>query len=84
MSDVNDDQIIQCPFCLAPITVEELGEYVNANPDLKKQAIEEEIQLWGDVYDKNYLLQNVVFCPSCHKVSHFKDWYSDNSSRKEK
>jgi hypothetical protein len=82
--DINNNQIIiQCPFCIAPITVDELGEYVNANPETKKQAIEEELELWGnDVYDRNYLIQNVVFCPSCHKVSHFKDWASDSSSKK--
>ncbi|MFL6494149.1 MAG: hypothetical protein ACJ70N_05030 [Nitrososphaera sp.] len=58
----NNNQIIFCPFCKASITVDELGEHVNANPETKKQAIEEEIQLWGeDVYDRNYLIQNVVF-----------------------
>jgi predicted HNH restriction endonuclease len=80
----NNNQIIYCPFCIAPLSVNELGEYVNANPETKKQAIEEELELWGDVYDRNYLIQNVVFCPNCHKVSHFKDWVSDNNSRKEK
>jgi uncharacterized protein YbaR (Trm112 family) len=82
--DINDSQIIQCPFCKAPLTVEELGEYVNANPETKKQAIAEEIELWGDGCDRNYLIQNVVFCPSCGKVSHYKDWDSDNNSRKVK
>jgi uncharacterized protein (DUF2225 family) len=70
----NNQQIIYCPFCITPITVDELGEYVNANPEIKKQVIEEELELWGDVYDRNYLIQNVVFCPNCRKVSHFKDW----------
>jgi len=75
-ADVDDDnQIIFCPFCKASMTVDELGEHVNANPEIKKQAIEQEIELWGeDAYDRNYLIQNVVFCPSCNKVSHFKDW----------
>jgi uncharacterized protein YbaR (Trm112 family) len=73
MTDINN-QIIFCPYCKVPITVDELGEYVNANPETKKQTIEEELELWGDVYDRNYLIQNVVFCPNCHKVSHFKDW----------
>jgi hypothetical protein len=81
MSDISDSQIIQCPFCKIPITVEELGKYVNANPETKKQAIEEEIQLWGEAYDRSYLIQNVVFCPNCHKVSHFKDWGSDNKEK---
>jgi hypothetical protein len=68
-------QIIRCPNCKVLITVEELHEYVNANPETKKQAIEEELQLWGEAaYDRSYLIQNVVFCPNCRKVSHFKDW----------
>jgi hypothetical protein len=69
-------QLIQCPNCAKSITVDELGgEHVNAYPDIKKEAIEREIELWGeDAYDRNYLIQNVVFCPSCNKVSHFKDW----------
>jgi hypothetical protein len=78
MIDVNNDnnnQIIYCPFCIAPITVDELGEHVDASPETKRQAIEEELQLWGeDAYDRNYLIQNVVFCPNCNKVSHFNDW----------
>jgi uncharacterized Zn finger protein (UPF0148 family) len=81
MTDINN-QIIYCPYCKTPITVDELGEYVNANPETKKQAVEQEIELWGeDVYDRNYLLQNVVFCPNCDKVSHFKDWDSDNKEK---
>ncbi len=84
MSDINDGQIFYCPFCIAPITVDELGEYLNASPETKKQAIEEELELWGDRYGRNYLIRNVVFCPSCGKVSHYKDWDSDNNSRKEK
>jgi uncharacterized protein YbaR (Trm112 family) len=70
----NNNQIIFCPYCKVPITVHELGEYVNANLEIKKQAMEEELELWGDVYDRNYLIQNVVFCPNCNKVSHYKDW----------
>ena len=80
--DINNQIIIYCPFCIAPITVDELGDYVNANPDIKKQAIEEELELWGDVYDRSYLIQNVVFCPNCHKVSHFKDWDSNDNKEK--
>jgi uncharacterized protein YbaR (Trm112 family) len=78
----NNNQIIYCPFCIAPLSVDELGEYVNANPETKKQAIEEELELWGGAYDRSYLIQNVVFCPNCRKVSHFKDWNSDSSSKK--
>ncbi len=70
----NNNETIYCPNCKASITVEELGEHVNANPQTKQQAIEEQFQLWGGAYDKNYLIQNVVFCPSCGKVSHFNDW----------
>lgn len=39
--------IIRCPSCRALITVEELHEYVNARPESKKEAIEEEIEMWG-------------------------------------
>jgi uncharacterized Zn finger protein (UPF0148 family) len=76
-ADVDDDnQIIFCPYCKAAVTVDELREHVNANPETKKQAIEQEIELWGeDAYDRNYLIENVVFCPSCGKVSHFNDWH---------
>ena len=82
MTGINSD-IIFCPYCKAYMTVDELGEHVNANPGAKKQAIEQEIELWGeDAYDRNYLIQNVVFCPSCNKVSHLKDWDSDYSKKK--
>ena len=77
----NQKQIIHCPNCQASITVDELGEHVNANPEAKKQAIEEQFQLWGGAYDRNSLIQNVVFCPSCNKVSHFKDWDSDDKKK---
>jgi hypothetical protein len=82
MTDI-DNQMIYSPYRKTSITVDELGEHVDAYPEAKKQAIEQEIELWGeDVYDRNYLIRNVVFCPSCGKVSHFKDW--DNySSKKE-
>ena len=73
--DINN-QTIHCPNWKASITVEELGEHVNANPQTKKQAIEEQLQLWGEAYDREYLIQNVVFCPKCNKISHFNDWNS--------
>ncbi len=60
------------------ITVDELGEHVNANPENKKQAIEEELQLYGEAYDREYLLMNIVFCPKCGRVSHFDDWAGTN------
>ena len=77
----NQKQIIHGPNCQASITVDELGEHVNANPEAKKQAIEEQFQLWGGAYDRNSLIQNVVFCPSCNKVSHFKDWDIDGKKK---
>jgi endogenous inhibitor of DNA gyrase (YacG/DUF329 family) len=78
-NDINN-HLIQCPNCSKSITVDSLGEHVNAYPDIKKEAIERELQLWGEAYDKNYLMENVVFCPSCGKVSHFGDWTSISSS----
>jgi bifunctional ADP-heptose synthase (sugar kinase/adenylyltransferase) len=77
----NQKQIIQCPFCKASITVDELGEHVNACPEIKKEAIERELQLWGDAYNRNYLMQNVVFCPCCGKVSHLGDWDTSSSKK---
>lgn len=74
--DINN-QVILCPHCRISITVDELGEHVNANPDIKKQAIAEQLHLWGDAYDLEYLTLNLLFCPRCHKVSHFKDWSSN-------
>ena len=56
MTHINS-QIISCPYCKKSITVDELGEYVSANPEIKKQAVEEQFQLWGGAYDKNYLIQ---------------------------
>ena len=49
------------PSCRAPITVDALGEHVNSNPEIKKQAIAEQLEQWGDAYDLEYLIQNVVF-----------------------
>jgi ribosomal protein S27AE len=80
--DATDNQIIQCPNCNASISVDELGEHVNANPEIKKEAIQREIELWGRAYDRNHLIQNVVFCPKCGKVSHFKDWGSSDDKKK--
>jgi hypothetical protein len=40
MTDINNQTIIGCPFCMVPVSVDELGEHVNANPEIKKQAIE--------------------------------------------
>jgi hypothetical protein len=51
-----NNNIIRCPHCEASITVDELGEHVSTNPDTKKQAIEEQFQLWGGAYDRNYLI----------------------------
>jgi hypothetical protein len=79
-NDINN-HLIHCPNCRASISVDDLGEHINAYPDIKKEAIERELQLWGDAYDRNYLIQNVVFCPHCGKISHFKDWDSDNKKK---
>ena len=79
MTDVNN-QTIQCPNCKASLTVDELGKHVNANPDTKKQAIEEQFQLWGGAYDRNYLMRNVVFCPSSNKLSHLNDRINNKGS----
>jgi hypothetical protein len=79
-NNYNIQQVIHCPNCKASITVEGLGEHVSANPDTKKQAVEEQFQLWGGAYDRNYLIQNVVFCLSCGKISHFDDWTTSSSS----
>jgi hypothetical protein len=69
MADHNDSQkVIQCPSCKASITLDELGEHVNANPQTKKEAIEEQIQHWGEAFDRNYLMQNVVFCPNWYLI----------------
>ena len=78
---VVNNQTIQFPICKVSLTVDELGQYVSVNPETKKQAVEEQFQLWGGAYDRNYLIQNVVFCPSCCKVSHFKDWDSDDKKK---
>jgi uncharacterized Zn finger protein (UPF0148 family) len=42
---------------------------------------EQLLQLWGEAYDRNDLIENVVFCPTCGKVSHIKDWASDNKKK---
>ena len=63
----NNNQVIHCPNCKASITVDELGEHVSANPDIKKQAIGEQFQLWGGVIgsrpqkSKN-ILKRVGYC----------------------
>ena len=70
----NQKQIIRCPNCDVSITVDELGEHVNANPETKKEVIEEQLQLWGKIYDRSYLIKNVVFCPNCARIGHLGDW----------
>ena len=49
----SQQQIIQCPNCKASMTVDQLGAHVNANPEIKKQAIEEQFQLWGGAIIEN-------------------------------
>ncbi len=81
----NDDnshhqQIIRCPNCKASITIEKLHEYVNAKPESKREAIEHEIETWGlTYYDRQYLAENVVFCPYCAGISHLSDWLEVSS-----
>jgi hypothetical protein len=81
-TDVNNNQIIYCLYCKASIIFEELGEFLNENPDTKKEVIEEQLQLWGEAYDGAYLIQNVVFCPRCNMVSHFDDWATNDNKKK--
>jgi uncharacterized C2H2 Zn-finger protein len=73
----NQQEIIRCPRCNVSVTVDALGEHVNSNPQIKEQAIAEQLEQWGEAYDLEYLTLNLVFCPRCHKVSHFKDWSTD-------
>jgi hypothetical protein len=69
------NQLVSCPSCKASITVEELHEYVNARPDAKREAIEQEIENWGlTYYDRAYYVENIVFCPDCARISHLNDW----------
>jgi hypothetical protein len=65
------------------IAVEELHEYVNAKPESKREAIEQEIQMWGitSYYDRQYYVENVVFCPKCARISHLGDWPGTSSKK---
>jgi hypothetical protein len=36
--------------------------------------VKQQLQLWGEIYDRSYIIQNVVFCPNCAKISHLRDW----------
>jgi acetyl-CoA carboxylase beta subunit len=67
----NQQQLIHCPNCGNSIFVDALGKHVNTSPEIIKEAIERISELWGDSYDRNYLIQNVVFCTSSSKLSHF-------------
>ena len=71
MTDINNQIIIYCPYCKMPITGDELHEYVNANPQIKKQAIEEELELWGEVYDRNYLVTPYIHVMVFKKYKQF-------------
>jgi hypothetical protein len=69
------NQVIKCPTCKASITIEELYEYVNSNPEAKREAIEKERAMWGlTYYDLAYYVENIVFCPQCASISHLGDW----------
>jgi hypothetical protein len=80
-TDYNGNQLIRCPSCKASVTVEELHEHVNAKPESKREAIEHEIEMWGltPYYDKQYLVENIVFCPNCATISHLSDWLEVSS-----
>jgi hypothetical protein len=74
--DVSTNQLIKCPVCKAlSITVEELHEYVNADPEAKMGAIEKEIAMWGLTHhDMAYFVENIVFYHNCARISHLGDW----------
>ncbi len=81
MTNYNDgnsnqhQQVIRCPNCKASIIIDELHEYVNSKPESKIEAIEHEIAMWGlTYYDKVYYVENIVFCPTCGRISHLGDW----------
>ncbi len=74
-ANYNPGHLIRCPSCRASITVGKLYEYVNANPQSKREAIEQEIEKWGlTYYDKAYYVENIVICPNCFRISHLSDW----------
>ena len=61
-----EEERIRCPNCKASITVEELQEYVNTKPESKREAIKQEIEMWGLThYDRQYWVENVLICPIC-------------------
>ena len=72
----NGNQFIRCQNCKASITIEELHQDVNAKPESKREAIEHEIEVWGLTYyyDRQYLVEDIVFCPTCARISHLSDW----------
>jgi hypothetical protein len=70
----SQQQMIQCLFCKIPTTIETLGEHINDNPETKREAIKEQLQLWAKAYDREYLIINLVFCPSFDRISHWGDW----------
>jgi hypothetical protein len=62
-------------MCKASLTIEGLHEYVNSNPEAKREAIEKERAMWGlTYYDMAYYVENIVFCPQCASISHLGDW----------
>ena len=78
----HQQQTVQCPNCKASVTVEELYEYVNTHPESKREVIHHEIEMWGltSNYDRQYLVDNIVFCPRCARISHLSDWLEVSSS----
>ena len=48
---------------------------MNDRPESKRVAIEHEIKAWGLThYDRQYYVENIMFCPSCARISHLSDW----------
>jgi hypothetical protein len=72
--DVNDDQIIQCPFCKAPIIVVELGEHVHANPET---SFASNIIYILSLYYKTILHYDIVGPPAWKQLS---TWYQVSES----
>jgi hypothetical protein len=79
--DDGQQQTIRCPNCRKQIKIDELYEYVNTKPESKREAIEQEIEIWGltSYYDRQYYEQNIVICPSCARISHLSDWLEVSS-----
>jgi hypothetical protein len=48
---------------------------MNDRPESKREAIEHEIEAWGLThYGRQYYVENIVYYPSCARISHLSDW----------